>query len=32
MVKELLNRKDYWLWEGVIGKVMSKALAGKGDC
>ncbi|RVW39569.1 Citrate synthase, glyoxysomal [Vitis vinifera] len=29
MVKEPLNRKDYWLWQGVIGKVMSKVLAEK---
>ncbi|XP_022890951.1 KIN17-like protein [Olea europaea var. sylvestris] len=28
--KERSNRKDYWLWEGIIVKVMSKALAEKG--
>ncbi|KAL4185513.1 hypothetical protein AMTRI_Chr10g231070 [Amborella trichopoda] len=28
--KEKLNRKDYWLCEGIIVKVMSKALAEKG--
>ncbi|XP_010692202.1 KIN17-like protein [Beta vulgaris subsp. vulgaris] len=28
--KERLNRKDYWLCEGVIVKVMSKKLADKG--
>lgn len=30
MKKEKLNRKDYWLCEGIIVKVMSKALADKG--
>lgn len=29
-VKEKMNRKDYWLCEGIIVKVMSKALADKG--
>ncbi|XVE99557.1 hypothetical protein REPUB_Repub03eG0209300 [Reevesia pubescens] len=29
-VKERSNRKDYWLCEGIIVKVMSKALAQKG--
>lgn len=29
-VKERLNRKDYWLCEGIIVKVMSKKLAEKG--
>lgn len=29
-VKEKSNRKDYWLCEGIIVKVMSKALAEKG--
>ncbi|KAF5186771.1 DNA/RNA-binding protein KIN17 [Thalictrum thalictroides] len=29
-VKERSNRKDYWLCEGIIVKVMSKALADKG--
>ncbi|KAI5671942.1 hypothetical protein M9H77_12306 [Catharanthus roseus] len=29
-VKERNNRKDYWLCEGIIVKVMSKALAEKG--
>lgn len=29
-VKEKINRKDYWLCEGIIVKVMSKALAEKG--
>ncbi|KAI9168997.1 hypothetical protein LWI28_005160 [Acer negundo] len=29
-VKEKLNRKDYWLREGIIVKVMSKPLAYKG--
>ncbi|XP_027178335.1 KIN17-like protein [Coffea eugenioides] len=28
--KERSNRKDYWLCEGIIVKVMSRALAGKG--
>ncbi|XP_010462394.1 PREDICTED: DNA/RNA-binding protein KIN17-like isoform X2 [Camelina sativa] len=28
--KERMNRKDYWLFEGIIVKVMSKALAKKG--
>lgn len=28
--KERSNRKDYWLWEGIIVKVMSKPLAEKG--
>lgn len=28
-VKEPLNRMDYWLWQGVIGKVMSKVLTEK---
>lgn len=28
--KEKSNRKDYWLFEGIIVKVMSKALADKG--
>ncbi|KAL8551447.1 hypothetical protein ACS0TY_000517 [Phlomoides rotata] len=28
--KERKNRKDYWLFQGIIVKVMSKALAGKG--
>nr|GMC98266.1 DNA/RNA-binding protein KIN17-like [Ipomoea batatas] len=28
--KERQNRKDYWLCEGIIVKVMSKALANKG--
>ncbi|KAK4414316.1 KIN17-like protein [Sesamum alatum] len=28
--KERSNRKDYWLFEGIIVKVMSKALADKG--
>ncbi|KAL1193000.1 KIN17-like protein [Cardamine amara subsp. amara] len=28
--KERMNRKDYWLFEGIIVKVMSKALAEKG--
>uniref|UniRef100_A0A1J3DL70 KIN17-like protein n=1 Tax=Noccaea caerulescens TaxID=107243 RepID=A0A1J3DL70_NOCCA len=28
--KERMNRKDYWLCEGIIVKVMSKALAEKG--
>ncbi|GAV68889.1 Kin17_mid domain-containing protein [Cephalotus follicularis] len=28
--KERANRKDYWLCEGIIVKVMSKALADKG--
>ena len=28
--KEKINRKDYWLCEGIIVKVMSKALAEKG--
>ncbi|XP_015885625.1 KIN17-like protein [Ziziphus jujuba] len=28
--KEKINRKDYWLCEGIIVKVMSKALAQKG--
>ncbi|XLT60058.1 hypothetical protein HN873_052662 [Arachis hypogaea] len=28
--KEKINRKDYWLREGIIVKVMSKALAEKG--
>ena len=30
--KERMNRKDYWLFEGIIVKVMSKALAEKGCC
>ncbi|XP_031251107.1 KIN17-like protein [Pistacia vera] len=29
-VKEKMNRKDYWLCEGIIVKVLSKALAKKG--
>ncbi|CAN0837302.1 KIN17-like protein [Linum grandiflorum] len=29
-VKERKNRKDYWLFEGIIVKVMSKSLAEKG--
>ncbi|XP_068668290.1 KIN17-like protein [Aristolochia californica] len=29
-VKERSNRKDYWLCEGIVVKVMSKALAEKG--
>ncbi|GAB4850720.1 DNA/RNA-binding protein kin17 [Ancistrocladus abbreviatus] len=29
-VKERMNRKDYWLCEGIIVKVMSKALEEKG--
>ncbi|GAB2275237.1 DNA/RNA-binding protein kin17 [Dionaea muscipula] len=29
-VKELSNRKQYWLCEGIVVKVMSKALADKG--
>ncbi|KAK1556222.1 hypothetical protein Q3G72_000794 [Acer saccharum] len=29
-VKEKINRKDYWLCEGIIVKVMSKPLADKG--
>ncbi|GAB2213523.1 hypothetical protein Droror1_Dr00017831 [Drosera rotundifolia] len=29
-VKEVSNRKDYWLCEGIIVKVMSKVLADKG--
>ncbi|GAU14167.1 hypothetical protein TSUD_169930 [Trifolium subterraneum] len=28
--KEKINRKDYWLHEGIVVKVMSKALAEKG--
>lgn len=28
--KEKMNRKDYWLHEGIVVKVMSKALAEKG--
>ncbi|KAI3444842.1 hypothetical protein Pfo_001507 [Paulownia fortunei] len=28
--KERSNRKDYWLFEGIVVKVMSKALADKG--
>ncbi|XP_056162547.1 KIN17-like protein [Syzygium oleosum] len=28
--KERFNRKDYWLCEGIVVKVMSKALADKG--
>ncbi|KAI4318914.1 hypothetical protein MLD38_032569 [Melastoma candidum] len=28
--KEKFNRKDYWLYEGIVVKVMSKALAGNG--
>ena len=28
--KERFNRKDYWLCEGIVVKVMSKALAEKG--
>ncbi|PRQ49713.1 hypothetical protein RchiOBHm_Chr2g0124981 [Rosa chinensis] len=28
--KEMVNRKDYWVCEGIIVKVMSKALAEKG--
>ncbi|CAN8287988.1 unnamed protein product [Cochlearia groenlandica] len=28
--KERMNRKDYWLFQGIIVKVMSKALAEKG--
>lgn len=28
--KERMNRKDYWLFEGIIVKVMSKGLAEKG--
>ncbi|XP_054822717.1 KIN17-like protein [Prosopis cineraria] len=28
--KEKFNRKDYWLCEGIVVKVMSKALADKG--
>ncbi|KAJ7963800.1 DNA/RNA-binding protein KIN17 [Quillaja saponaria] len=28
--KEMINRKDYWLHEGIVVKVMSKALADKG--
>lgn len=30
MKKERINRKDYWLCEGIVVKVMSKALAEKG--
>ncbi|KAG6734802.1 hypothetical protein I3842_01G288200 [Carya illinoinensis] len=30
MKKERVNRKDYWLTEGIVVKVMSKALAEKG--
>ncbi|KAF5467293.1 hypothetical protein F2P56_017130 [Juglans regia] len=30
MKKEKMNRKDYWLTEGIVVKVMSKALAEKG--
>ncbi|KAF5960166.1 hypothetical protein HYC85_001375 [Camellia sinensis] len=30
LAKERINRKDYWLCEGIIVKVMSKALAEKG--
>ncbi|KAG6620552.1 hypothetical protein I3842_Q061100 [Carya illinoinensis] len=30
MKKERANRKDYWLTEGIVVKVMSKALAEKG--
>ncbi|KAL8062291.1 hypothetical protein ABFX02_02G138300 [Erythranthe guttata] len=29
-LKERSNRKDYWLFEGIIVKVMSKGLMGKG--
>ncbi|EPS68155.1 hypothetical protein M569_06617 [Genlisea aurea] len=29
-VKEMSNRKEYWLFEGIVVKVMSKALADKG--
>lgn len=29
-MKERSNRKDYWLWEGIVVKVMSKGLADKG--
>lgn len=29
-VKERVNRKDYWLCEGIIVKIMSKALSDKG--
>ncbi|CAN1152472.1 KIN17-like protein [Linum perenne] len=29
-VKERKNRKDYWLFEGIIVKIMSKSLAEKG--
>lgn len=29
-LKEKSNRKDYWLFEGIVVKVMSKALAEKG--
>ncbi|PNX90458.1 DNA/RNA-binding protein kin17-like [Trifolium pratense] len=28
--KEKINRKDYWLHEGIVVKVMSKALEEKG--
>ncbi|KAL6554904.1 DNA/RNA-binding protein kin17 [Orobanche gracilis] len=28
--KERINRKDYWLFEGIVVKVMSEALADKG--
>ncbi|XP_028803560.1 KIN17-like protein [Neltuma alba] len=28
--KEKINRKDYWLYQGIVVKVMSKALADKG--
>ncbi|KAL5995045.1 DNA/RNA-binding protein kin17 [Asimina triloba] len=30
MAKERINRKDYWLCDGIIVKVMSKGLADKG--
>ncbi|XP_047328648.1 KIN17-like protein [Impatiens glandulifera] len=30
MAKERMNRKDYWLCEGIVVKVMSKVLAEKG--
>ncbi|MFS7951897.1 putative KIN17-like protein [Helianthus anomalus] len=29
--KERINRKDYWLCEGIVVKVMSKVLADKGE-
>ena len=29
-MRDMRNRRDYWLFEGIVVKVMSKSLAEKG--